>query len=259
MLARRGKPSSVGVAPGPKGLAAPTNRPERACGSTSQRKAGLKGSAFPGFGVQAFGSARLARIWSSQSRFRQRFCRPFPIADPAGKPLASPCGRQVCGAAARERAFLRIEGCKAMGLGKTMLIGLAMLPALSLAACGVVHRFKGPEKGATTDKAAWTVSDQDPLSRPIQVAWTSARARYCGFIFSPQQLRSDFLASEERAGNTPAQMQKITQAYDYTFTSVMGTIQDEPNYCDKSRTDAIRSDLKHYLSGDFAHRAQPAS
>ena len=59
-------------------------------------------------------------------------------------------------------------------------------------------------------------------------------------MFNPDQLRSDFLASEVRAGATQVQMEKITHAYDYTRESVLAQIQDDLNYCNKERTDAKR-------------------
>jgi hypothetical protein len=112
--------------------------------------------------------------------------------------------------------------------------------------------------GATTEKEARNVAPEDPLARPIQVGWTSARATHCGFIFSPEQLRTNFLASEAQAGATPEQMQKIERAYDYTRDSVLASIKDNLAYCNKARTDAIRRDLNRYLAGDYAPSARMA-
>jgi hypothetical protein len=98
----------------------------------------------------------------------------------------------------------------------------------------------------------------DPLTRPTQVAWTSARASYCGFIFDPAQLRANFMASELQAGNTPAQMEKIERAYDYTFQSVSASIKGDVSYCNQGRTAAIRKDLNRYLAGDYTPSARMA-
>jgi hypothetical protein len=125
-------------------------------------------------------------------------------------------------------------------------------------ACGTVDRIRGPKEGASTELEARSVAPQDPLARPIQVAWTSARASHCGFVFNPDQLRSNFMAAEARAGATPEQMQKIDKAYDYTLQSVTGTIRDNLNYCNKDRTAAIRRDLNRYLSGDYTPSARMA-
>ena len=100
------------------------------------------------------------------------------------------------------------------------------------------------------------MASNDPLARPIQVGWTSARATHCGFIFDPDQLRSNYLASEAQAGATPEQMQKIVRAYDYTRKSTLASIKDNLSYCNKERTAAIRSDLNRYLAGDYAPSAR---
>lgn len=127
-----------------------------------------------------------------------------------------------------------------------------------LSACSTVSRIKGPEDGASTEKAARNVAPDDPLARPTQVGWTSARATRCGFIFSPEQLRANFLAAESASGRSPAEMQKIEKAYDYTRESVLATINDNPGYCNKERTDAIRLDLNRYLAGDYTPKARMA-
>ena len=86
----------------------------------------------------------------------------------------------------------------------------------------------------------------------------AARASHCGFVFNPDQLRADFLASEQRAGIPPEQMQKIEKAYDYTRLSVLDSIKDNPSYCNKERTAAIRRDLNRYLTGDYSATARMA-
>jgi hypothetical protein len=134
----------------------------------------------------------------------------------------------------------------------------AALFAAALSGCGTIDRVRG-KPGASSELEARNVAPEDPLARPIQVAWTSARAAKCGFVFNPEQLRANFLSAEAQAGNTPEQMQKIEQAYDYTVGSVTDTIKDDLNYCNKDRTAAIRKDLNRYLGGDYtpsAHMAQ---
>jgi hypothetical protein len=133
----------------------------------------------------------------------------------------------------------------------------AALALAALAACSTVDRVRGKD-GASTEVEARNVTRDDPLARPIQVGWTSARASYCGFVFNPDQLRSDFLASEVRAGATPGQMQKIERAYDYTRESVLAHIKNDPRYCNKERNAAIRRDLNRYLSGDYSPNARMA-
>ena len=136
---------------------------------------------------------------------------------------------------------------------------IAVVIALAaLSACSTVNRIKGPEDGASTEKAARDVKPDDPLARPTQVGWTSARATRCGFIFSPDQLRANYIAAEIAAGRSPAEMRKIEKAYDYTHESVLYTINDNSGYCNKERLDAIRADLNRYLSGDYTPNARMA-
>ena len=142
---------------------------------------------------------------------------------------------------------------------RSAVVAASLVLALSLlAACGTVSRIKGPEDGASTERAARDVAPDDPLARPTQVGWTSARATRCGFIFSPEQLRANFLGAEQTSGRTPAEMRKIEKAYDYTRESVLATINDNPSYCNKERTDAIRLDLNRYLAGDYTPKARMA-
>jgi starvation-inducible outer membrane lipoprotein len=131
------------------------------------------------------------------------------------------------------------------------------IAALSLASCSTIDKVRGKEGVASNDAEAANVKPEDPLSRPIQVAWTSARAKYCGFLFDPVRLRASYLASAA-ATNTPDQMKKIEHAYDYTFDSVTAGIGDDPSYCSKARTDAIRVDLTRYLAGDYTPSARAA-
>ena len=139
----------------------------------------------------------------------------------------------------------------------TYAVLAATLLLTALSACNTIDRVRG-KPGAGTESEARNVKPEDPLARPIQVAWTSARAVKCGFVFNPEQLRANFLSAEELAGNAPGQMEKIEQAYDYTLDSVTRTIKDDLNYCNKDRTAAIRTDLNRYLAGDYSPVARMA-
>ena len=157
------------------------------------------------------------------------------------------------------------RSARASGLTEARMARCGFLPKLAivmglslmLASCGTVAHVTG-NQGATTDTAARYVTPEDPLARPIQVAWTSARASHCGFMFDPVKLKADYLADETRRGVTPGQLPRLSQAYDYTHDSVMQTISADPSYCNKERTDAIRADLKRYLAGDYAPTARLA-
>ena len=143
------------------------------------------------------------------------------------------------------------------GSNKAAHAALAAAAALlALSACSTIDQVRGTKEGASSEKEARNIASSDPLARPTQVGWTSARATHCGFIFDPDQLRSNYLASEAQAGATPEQMQKIVRAYDYTRESTLASIKDNLRYCSKERTAAIRSDLNRYLAGDYAPSAR---
>ncbi|MGH6824077.1 hypothetical protein [Methyloceanibacter sp.] len=132
--------------------------------------------------------------------------------------------------------------------------GMALLPG-----CSTVGSLGGVKKeGATNDSAARYVTPDDPMARPVQVAWTSARASNCGFMFDPAKLKDDYMRDEGRRITDPYQLQRISQAYDYTLSSMAATIKSDPNYCTRDRTDAIRADLRRYLAGDYSPTAKLA-
>jgi hypothetical protein len=141
---------------------------------------------------------------------------------------------------------LNIAACAAFALAAALL---------ALSACSTVDKVRGKD-GASSEKEARNVASTDPLARPIQVGWTSARATHCGFVFDPDQLRSNYLAAEIRSGIPQEEMKKIARAYDYTRQSTLDTIKDDLSYCNKERTAAIRTDLNRYLAGDYAPTAR---
>jgi len=136
--------------------------------------------------------------------------------------------------------------CAAVALAAALLV---------LSACSTVDRVRGKE-GASSEAEARNVASSDPLARHIQVGWTSARATHCGFVFDPNQLRSNYLAAEIQSGVPQEEMKKIARAYDYTRESTLATIKDNLGYCNKERTAAIRSDLNRYLAGDYSPSAR---
>jgi hypothetical protein len=125
----------------------------------------------------------------------------------------------------------------------------------ALGACGTVDSVK-KKVSSDPELEARNAAPNDPLAKPMQVGWTSARASHCGFIFDPAQLRASYLASEMQAGKTPQEIAKLERAYDYTRESVTATIKDNLAYCNKERTSAIRRDLNRYLAGDFTPSAR---
>src|SRR4026209_1003665 len=126
--------------------------------------------------------------------------------------------------------------------------------AAQFAACSTVEKVRGKD-GASNDAEAVEVKPEDPFARPIQVAWTSARAKYCGFLFDPVKLRANFMAWAA-ASASPDPIKRLERASHYTFESVTEGIGEDPSYCSKARTDSIRIDLNRYLAGDFTPSAR---
>jgi hypothetical protein len=151
-------------------------------------------------------------------------------------------------------AGVRVAGSIVLGSvsASTLRLGAVLLATALLASCSTVDRIRGTKEGATDDVSAAKMRSDDPLARPVQVAWVSVRAKYCGFVFDPAKLRTDYLAFEQRTGASEADMKKIVHAYDYTLQSVWDSIKGDPDYCDKARTDAIRTALNRYLAGDYS-------
>src|SRR5262245_193208 len=141
---------------------------------------------------------------------------------------------------------------EASALRIAIAVATALLVA-AFAACGTIDRVRGTSASAGPEAPA--VSPEDPTARAVQIAWTSARASYCGFIFDANQLRANYLASEARAGKPPSEIAKLEQAYDYARDSVTDKIKDDVYYCNKNRTTMIRNDLNRYLAGDYTMRA----
>jgi hypothetical protein len=95
------------------------------------------------------------------------------------------------------------------------------------------------------------INNADPMARPVQVAWTSARAQRCGFNFDPHKLKANYLAYETRQGTPREQLPKIEQTYDTTFQNVSGKVSADPGYCTDRKSADIKGDLNRHLAGDY--------
>jgi hypothetical protein len=107
------------------------------------------------------------------------------------------------------------------------------------------------EGGSVAGGDAPAIHNEDPLARPIFVAWTSARAQRCGFYFDPAKLRTAYLAFEKQ-GNTAEQLAKIEKTYDTTFKIISDKVAQESNYCTDRKSAEIKVNLQRHLAGDFA-------
>jgi hypothetical protein len=102
------------------------------------------------------------------------------------------------------------------------------------------------------------LSNSDPLARPVAVAWTSARAKRCGFYFDPAKLKINYMNYERSQGAASEQMAKIEQAYDTTFRTISDKIAGDAGYCSDRRGIDIKADLERHLAGDYnANLPQP--
>jgi hypothetical protein len=126
-------------------------------------------------------------------------------------------------------------------------IGL-LLAAIALAGCN--GGASGLLTGATAADAPGKLSNEDPLARPIAVAWTSARAHRCGFYFDPAKLKASYLAFEAKQSGGD-QVAKAEKTYDTTFRTIRQRVASDPDYCSDRKSAEIKADLQRHLAGDF--------
>ena len=93
-----------------------------------------------------------------------------------------------------------------------LLAGAAGLAACSSGASGLITGTT-----VTAADAPGGITNESPMARPIGVAWTSARAKRCGFYFDPAKLRASYLAYEARQSNREQLGQRSEKSYDSTF------------------------------------------
>src|SRR5262245_34070211 len=97
-------------------------------------------------------------------------------------------------------AFRAHCGSREMGMIRfAQALGLALL----LAATALHAGCSGG--GVTTSSVQQAdvpqgLTNADPLARPVAVAWTSARAKRCGFYFDPAKLKINYLSYERTQG-----------------------------------------------------------
>ena len=139
---------------------------------------------------------------------------------------------------------------------------ISLAACAALAACGssslTTGSLIGQQKPQTAQSidGAIAVSPDDPLARPIQVAWTSARAVRCGFYFDPKKLKGAVVAAEAAKGATSDQINKVERSYDYTFERVSAQITGESDYCAEKIVAEVRGDLNRHLAGDYTVNAR---
>ena len=98
--------------------------------------------------------------------------------------------------------------------------------------------------------APMALSNDDPMARPVAVAWTSARAKRCGFYFDPAKLRTNYLSYESRQA-AGEQYAKIEKAYDTAYKSTSEKVSQEVDYCTESKAQEIKAALERHIAGDY--------
>lgn len=130
--------------------------------------------------------------------------------------------------------------------GATLLMSAGLLAACGNSASGLTT---GAAPAAGDVPAA--ISNEDPLARPVAVAWTAARAQRCGFYFDPTKLRASYLAYEAKQSNAEA-LAKAQKTYDSTFGTIRDRVTSSPDYCTDRKSTEIKTDLQRHLAGDFS-------
>ena len=131
------------------------------------------------------------------------------------------------------------------------------MTALALGGCGGGSSGAGVSTASLLDGSpsgsseVAPIANTDPNARPVQVAWTAARAQRCGFAFDAAKLKASFLASEARGGALQPQLASGEKTYDQTYSSIAAKIKGEQDYCDSKKTASIKADLQRHLAGDF--------
>ena len=128
-----------------------------------------------------------------------------------------------------------------------------------LLACTALHTGCGNSTaGLTTSStsvlppdAPAAVSNDDPMARPVAVAWTSARAKRCGFYFDPAKLRTSYLAYEARQASGE-QYAKIEKTYDTTYKTTSEKVSQDVDYCSDRKALEIKTDLERHLAADYS-------
>src|SRR5512145_1854197 len=70
---------------------------------------------------------------------------------------------------------------------RELVSGLLLAAAVVCAGCSGASGLFGTSAAAD---GPGTMNNDNPIARPIAVAWTSARAQRCGFFFDPAKLRA---------------------------------------------------------------------
>jgi hypothetical protein len=131
---------------------------------------------------------------------------------------------------------------------RLLTAGLWLTGAALAAGCG------GNGAGLTTSSTAGEnkiPSNDDPMARPTFVAWTSARAKRCGFFFDAAKLKASYLAYESKQGKNAGDLANVERIYDQTFKSSSDSAWAQDDYCSEKKGVEIKQELSRHLAGDY--------
>lgn len=142
------------------------------------------------------------------------------------------------------------------GFGAAALLALAAAQSGCGNGAGATGSLLSPNTGVqklvpvAPPDAPPGITNESPMARPASVAWTSARAKRCGFFFDPVKLRTSYMAYESRQ---PGQeLARIESTYDSTFKLIHATVAADADYCNEARSKEIKAELARHLAGDFS-------
>jgi hypothetical protein len=153
--------------------------------------------------------------------------------------------RALC-AHLRQRTGDRMKRFAQAGAGALLLAGTLLHSGCGNGTAGLTTS----STSVLPPDAPTAMSNEDPLARPIAVAWTSARAKRCGFYFDPAKLRTTYLGYESRQA-VGEQYAKIEKTYDATYRVTSEKISQEVDYCTDRKAFEIKTDLERHLAGDY--------
>ncbi|MBN9354657.1 MAG: hypothetical protein J0H04_12055 [Hyphomicrobium denitrificans] len=93
--------------------------------------------------------------------------------------------------------------------------------------------------------------NNDPATRTMDVAATSARAIKCGYNFDAPRLKNTYLSHEASLGVSADQVSQADKIYNVAYNGVTKAAAEDPNYCSDRKTQTIKADLGRLLAGDF--------
>lgn len=134
---------------------------------------------------------------------------------------------------------------------------LLLLASITNAGCSNGTDYAAISTSAIPTPNQSEIAAPDSTSRPLAVAWTSARAKRCGFSFDPAKLRTLYLAYETKQGATGEGYAKIEKAYDTSYRVTLEKVSSDPNYCTEQKQRQIKADLERHLIGDYSANLPP--